>query len=101
MATPASSLSRRRVTTTTTSPSSSSSQQQQPHSSLSAPTHPSSSNGSRPSTPLSAGGPGGGHKIAYDERDLGDAEEDRITPRLTLMEEVLLLGLKDKQVRTP
>ncbi|GAA6054049.1 hypothetical protein JCM3770_001339 [Rhodotorula araucariae] len=38
-----------------------------------------------------------GHKIAYDERDLGDAEEDRINPRLTLMEEVLLLGLKDKQ----
>ncbi|BGP18328.1 hypothetical protein JCM10213_008501 [Rhodosporidiobolus nylandii] len=59
-----------------------------------------SSNGqpaSRSTTPLAAGGGGAGHKIAYDERDLGDEHEDRINPRLTLMEEVLLLGLKDKQ----
>lgn len=35
--------------------------------------------------------------MAYDARDLGDADEDRKLPRLTLMEEVLLLGLKDKQ----
>ncbi|EPQ53863.1 GPP34-domain-containing protein [Gloeophyllum trabeum ATCC 11539] len=43
----------------------------------------------------------GGSKIAYDPRDLDrDNEEIRAggkMPRLTLMEEVLLLGLKDKQ----
>lgn len=45
----------------------------------------------------------GGSKIAYDPRDLDqDAQETaRIggkMPRLTIMEEVLLLGIKDKQV---
>lgn len=35
-------------------------------------------------------------KIAYDPRDI---DESKSTPRLTLMEEVLLLGLKDKQVK--
>lgn len=44
-----------------------------------------------------------GTKIAYDPRDLQDGatEEAKIggkMPRLTIMEEVLLLGLKDKQV---
>ncbi|KIY53535.1 GPP34-domain-containing protein [Fistulina hepatica ATCC 64428] len=43
----------------------------------------------------------GGNKIAYDPRDLEEAgEEARIggkMPHLTLMEEVVLLGLKDKQ----
>ncbi|KAI0058578.1 GPP34-domain-containing protein [Artomyces pyxidatus] len=43
----------------------------------------------------------GGSKIAYDPRDLErDDEETKMggkPPRLTLMEEVLLLGLKDKQ----
>ncbi|KAG5725577.1 hypothetical protein E4T56_gene9080 [Termitomyces sp. T112] len=44
----------------------------------------------------------GGSKIAYDPRDLDQdaGEEARIggkMPRLTIMEEVLLLGLKDKQ----
>jgi Golgi phosphoprotein 3 len=34
-------------------------------------------------------------KIAYDPRDV---DESKSTPKLTLMEEVLLLGLKDKQV---
>ncbi|KAI8993133.1 Golgi phosphoprotein 3-domain-containing protein [Pilobolus umbonatus] len=33
-------------------------------------------------------------KIAYDPRDI---DESKSTPKLTLMEEVLLLGLKDKQ----
>ncbi|KAI9322225.1 Golgi phosphoprotein 3-domain-containing protein [Dichotomocladium elegans] len=33
-------------------------------------------------------------KIAYDPRDI---DESKSTPRLTLMEEVLLLGLKDRQ----
>ncbi|GAA5906410.1 hypothetical protein JCM8208_004651 [Rhodotorula glutinis] len=51
----------------------------------------------RPSSPAAIPTASSGHKIAYDERDLGDVEEDRINPRLTLMEEVLLLGLKDKQ----
>lgn len=38
------------------------------------------------------------HKIAFDQRDMQSGEE-KIMPKLTLMEEVLLLGLKDKQVR--
>lgn len=43
----------------------------------------------------------GGAKIAYDPRDLEDdgSREGGRPPRLTIMEEVLLLGLKDKQVR--
>lgn len=40
-----------------------------------------------------------GHKIAFDPRDLSETEERSKQPKLTLMEEVLLLGLKDKQVR--
>jgi len=44
----------------------------------------------------------GGSKIAYDPRDLidqgeEDAKQGGKAPRLTIMEEVLLLGLKDKQ----
>jgi len=44
----------------------------------------------------------GGRKIAYDPRDLTQdaSEEAKLggkTPKLTIMEEVLLLGLKDKQ----
>ncbi|KAI0674728.1 GPP34-domain-containing protein [Trametes maxima] len=43
----------------------------------------------------------GGSKIAYDPRDLERQDEDARLggkpPRLTIMEEVLLLGLKDKQ----
>lgn len=47
----------------------------------------------------------GGSKIAFDPRDLQQdaGEEARIggkMPRLTIMEEVLLLGIKDKQVRS-
>ena len=57
-----------------------------------------SSTHSRPTTPSAAtAAAGSAHKVAYDARDLGDADEDRKLPRLTLMEEVLLLGLKDKQ----
>lgn len=44
----------------------------------------------------------GGGGIAYDPRDLDTGDEDGKggkLPRLTIMEEVLLLGLKDKQVR--
>lgn len=44
----------------------------------------------------------GGSKIAFDPRDLERDNEDQKmggrAPRLTIMEEVLLLGLKDKQV---
>jgi hypothetical protein len=36
-------------------------------------------------------------KIAYDPKDLED-DKDKKEPKLTLMEEVLLLGLKDRQV---
>lgn len=39
-----------------------------------------------------------GHKIAFDPRDMADNEERSKQPKLTLMEEVLLMGLKDKQV---
>ena len=46
----------------------------------------------------------GGNKIAFDPRDLEiEDEESRAggrMPKLTIMEEVLLLGLKDKQVCT-
>jgi Golgi phosphoprotein 3 len=40
----------------------------------------------------------GGHKIAFDPRDISESAERSKQPKLTLMEEVLLLGLKDKQV---
>ncbi|KFA47993.1 hypothetical protein S40285_02346 [Stachybotrys chlorohalonatus IBT 40285] len=38
-----------------------------------------------------------GHKIAYDPRDISESAERSKQPKLTMMEEVLLLGLKDKQ----
>ncbi|RMZ85788.1 hypothetical protein DV737_g349, partial [Chaetothyriales sp. CBS 132003] len=50
---------------------------------------------SRPETAYEAGE--NGHKIAYDPRDIGESAEKAKQPKLTLMEEVLLLGLKDKQ----
>ncbi|KAF5241458.1 vacuolar sorting-associated 74 [Fusarium denticulatum] len=42
-----------------------------------------------------------GHKIAFDPRDISESAERSKQPKLTLMEEVLLLGLKDKQGTTP
>jgi len=39
-----------------------------------------------------------GHRIAYDPHDISESAERSKQPKLTLMEEVLLLGLKDKQV---
>lgn len=39
-----------------------------------------------------------GHKIAFDPRDISESAERSKQPKLTLMEEVILLGLKDKQV---
>lgn len=41
-----------------------------------------------------------GHKIAFDPRDINESAERSKQPKLTLMEEVLLMGLKDKQVCT-
>ncbi|KAL8738535.1 MAG: hypothetical protein Q9181_000695 [Wetmoreana brouardii] len=38
-----------------------------------------------------------GHKIAFDPRDISESAERSKQPKLTLMEEVLLIGLKDKQ----
>jgi Golgi phosphoprotein 3 len=38
-----------------------------------------------------------GHKIAFDPRDISESAEKFKQPKLTLMEEVLLMGLKDKQ----
>jgi Golgi phosphoprotein 3 len=38
-----------------------------------------------------------GHKIAFDPRDISESVERTKQPKLTLMEEVLLMGLKDKQ----
>lgn len=40
-----------------------------------------------------------GHKVGYDPRDMESEDEEKLHPLLTLMEEVLLLGLKDRQVR--
>ncbi|KAF9189304.1 Vacuolar protein sorting-associated protein 74 [Haplosporangium sp. Z 767] len=58
-------------------------------------------NDSAYSSPNSSG-PSGSHrnsdvKVASDPRDLQMEDENKTQPRLTLMEEVLLLGLKDKQ----
>lgn len=39
-----------------------------------------------------------GHKIAFDPRDIIENKERSKQPKLTLMEDILLLGLKDKQV---
>jgi Golgi phosphoprotein 3 len=38
-----------------------------------------------------------GHKIAFDPRDISESAERNKQPKLTLMEEVILMGLKDKQ----
>jgi Golgi phosphoprotein 3 len=41
----------------------------------------------------------GGGKVAFDPRDLETEGEGKSMPRLTILEDVLLLGIKDKQVR--
>lgn len=43
---------------------------------------------------LNAGG-GSGHKIAYDPLDLESRSEEAELPKLTLMEEIILLGIKE------
>lgn len=60
---------------------------------------PGTSRDSGPETSYESGE--NGHKIAFDPRDISETEERNKQPKLTLMEEVLLLGLKDKQVREP
>lgn len=55
-------------------------------------------NGRAPETSYTGGE--NGHKIAFDPRDMADNEERSKQPKLTLMEEVLLMGLKDKQVES-
>ncbi len=59
----------------------------------------------RTTAPTSSAGGGGGSgaiegraKVAYDPRDFENGGEAQQMPRLTIMEEVLLLGLKDKAV---
>lgn len=97
MATPASGLSRRRAPLgASAGPSSGqpSSPSLAPGQSGSGSYFAGSAGSSRPATP---GQTGGGHKVAYDERDM-ETQEEKEMPKLTLMEEVLLLGLKDKQV---
>lgn len=61
----------------------------QPHSST-------NSTGGGPETSYESGE--NGHRIAFDPRDISESAERSKQPKLTLMEEVLLLGLKDKQV---
>ncbi|KAF7185585.1 Vacuolar protein sorting-associated protein 74 [Pseudocercospora fuligena] len=56
---------------------------------------PSNNFSSAPETSYEAGE--NGHKIAFDPRDISENVERSKQPKLTLMEEVLLMGLKDKQ----
>jgi len=53
---------------------------------------PGSSNGS---SAMASSGSKSGHKIAYDPRDLETNSDEHEMPKLTLMEEVLLVGLKE------
>lgn len=112
MSAPASGLSRRRggasSAPTSTSPGLSAGSSNHPTRTPST----SSNHNSRPTTPsngpsangngngkgAAVAGGGTGHRVAFDARDM-ETGEQRIMPKLTLMEEVLLLGLKDKQVR--
>lgn len=41
-----------------------------------------------------------GHKIAFDPKDLSERSERERLPKMTLMEEVVLLGIKDQEVCT-
>lgn len=65
---------------------------------VSSPSRSGPSNESRAPETSYTGGENG-HKIAFDPRDISESEERNKQPKLTLMEEVLLMGLKDKQVR--
>ena len=59
---------------------------------------PTNKNTSDPRSPETAYENGeNGHKIAFDPRDISENAERSKQPKLTLMEEILLMGLKDKQ----
>jgi Golgi phosphoprotein 3 len=63
------------------------------------PSRSNSTNNARDSAPETRYESGeGDHPIAYDPRDMSESAERSKQPKLTMMEEVLLLGLKDKQV---
>uniref|UniRef100_A0A8H7TR31 Vacuolar protein sorting-associated protein 74 n=1 Tax=Bionectria ochroleuca TaxID=29856 RepID=A0A8H7TR31_BIOOC len=62
------------------------------------PSRSNSTNNARDSAPETRYESGeGDHPIAYDPRDMSESAERSKQPKLTMMEEVLLLGLKDKQ----
>lgn len=42
-----------------------------------------------------------GRRVAYDPDDINSTADELKQPKLTLMEEVLLIGIKDKQVSLP
>lgn len=66
------------------------------------PSRSSSSNNVRDAAPETSYENGeNGHKIAFDPRDMSESAERSKQPKLTMMEEILLLGLKDKQVGPP
>ncbi|XP_006456326.1 hypothetical protein AGABI2DRAFT_195493 [Agaricus bisporus var. bisporus H97] len=94
-------LSRRRVAQTTTNDDDD--DNRRPTSLSASPIHSPHNGSATPPTALHAGSAfEGGSKIAYDPRDLAQEASDEARlggkmPKLTLMEEVLLLGLKDKQ----
>ncbi len=93
-------LSRRRVGGTTAS---NNDEDDDMHPSTNGGSNVGSRNGSPPPVQHAGSAFERGNKVAYDPRDLqqGASEEAKIggkMPRLTIMEEVLLLGLKDKQV---
>jgi len=93
-------LSRRRVANQSTSSTTADDSSPNQHS-RNGSTNASSNNTQSQSHPHAGSAFRGGGGIAYDPRDLDMAEEDGKggkLPRLTIMEEVLLLGLKDKQV---
>jgi Golgi phosphoprotein 3 len=60
--------------------------------------NPSSSSGNKSNSNAPSSSVEGRSRVAYDPRDFQDDAESNKMPRLTLMEEVLLLGLKDKAV---
>lgn len=52
-------------------------------------------NGNTGNAKLQTAGGGSGHKIAYDPLDLETRSEEAELPKLTLMEEIILLGIKE------
>jgi len=90
-------LSRRRVGTST--PSMTTEGLPETGSSVSSPSRTGTPNGVSGGANRFGGGTAleGGGKIAFDPRDLETEGEGKSMPRLTILEDVLLLGIKDKQ----